>query len=182
MDNAERGKLINRINKLLLLAAKNPEASEARSARAMAYNLMNEYDIADEEVTFPGSDKAKQQEYVSEADYYAANQAANAGTYQNNQYTQQQYQQEYTNNQAASAQPTPAASKMPLIMLVIILLAVLTVKHLYDTGHYSAVAFIAIITCGLFWKYVQALLSFIWGLFCLGIIYMIVSTILHLSN
>lgn len=182
MDSAERVKLINRINKLLLLAAKNPEASEARSARAMAYNLMNEYDIADEEVTFPGSDKAKQQEYVSEADYYAANQAATANTYQNNQYTEQHYQQQYSNNQAAAAQPAPTTSKFPLIMLVIILLAVLTVKYLYDTGHYSAVAFIAVITCGIFWKYVQALLSILWGLFCLGILYTIVSTILHLSN
>lgn len=179
MDSAERVKLINRINKLLLLAAKNPEASEARSARAMAYNLMNEYDITDEEVTFPGSDKARQQEYVSEADYYAASQAATASAYQNNQYTEQP---QYTNNQAAAAQPAPTTSKFPLIMIVIILLAVLTVKYLYDTGHYSAVAFIAVITCGILWKYVQALLSILWGLFCLGILYTIVSTILHLSN
>lgn len=45
LTEAEKAKLIERIRKLLRVAGNNPSAQEARSARAKAYQLMNDNDI-----------------------------------------------------------------------------------------------------------------------------------------
>lgn len=51
-NEVERRKKIDKINKLLLLAEENQNPGERRAARAKAYQLMNEYDIDESEISF----------------------------------------------------------------------------------------------------------------------------------
>lgn len=48
----DKSKTIEKINKLFILAENNANPGEKRSARAKAYQLMNQYDIDDSEVPF----------------------------------------------------------------------------------------------------------------------------------
>ena len=69
----DKSKTIEKINKLFILAENNANPGEKRSARAKAYQLMNQYDIDD-------ADAFQQQpkEYSYEQASYTENSTANA--------------------------------------------------------------------------------------------------------
>lgn len=56
--NEERTKKIDKINKLLLLAEENQNPGEKRAAKAKAYQIMNEYNIDENEIPFFQKDNA----------------------------------------------------------------------------------------------------------------------------
>lgn len=84
----DKSKTIEKINKLFILAENNANPGEKRSARAKAYQLMNQYDIDDSEVPFLQkqaeqpvyADAFQQQpkEYSYEQASYTENSTANA--------------------------------------------------------------------------------------------------------
>lgn len=61
-NEVERRKKIDKINKLLLLAEENQNPGERRAARAKAYQLMNEYNIDESEISFFNNNETKVEE------------------------------------------------------------------------------------------------------------------------
>lgn len=84
----EKEKIIIKIDKLLKLASNNPSSKEARSAKAKAFKLMNEYDI-EEDLFKPKDDSANatntHTNYSTQATY-------SQNAYQTNQASQTTYQ------------------------------------------------------------------------------------------
>lgn len=60
----DREKQIDKINKLLQLGEKNANPAERRAARAKAYQMMLDYDIADEEISWPQRHHDEERERV----------------------------------------------------------------------------------------------------------------------
>ena len=59
---SDREKQVEKINKLLKLGEKNSNPAERRAARAKAYQMMLDYDIAEEEVIWPKRYQDEQRE------------------------------------------------------------------------------------------------------------------------
>lgn len=85
----EREKIIEKINKLLMLASKNTNQNEAAAAQAAAFRLMTENSISIAEVNIPGTEKARQAEYNSQNDYQASSYAEEQRRAQEQYYQQQ---------------------------------------------------------------------------------------------
>ena len=85
----EREKIIEKINKLLMLASKNTNQNEAAAAQAAAFRLMTENSISIAEVNMPGTEKARQAEYNSQNDYQASSYAEEQRRAQEQYYQQQ---------------------------------------------------------------------------------------------
>lgn len=59
---SDREKQVEKINKLLQLGEKNPNPAERRAARAKAYQMMLDYNIAEEEIFWPNRYQDAQKE------------------------------------------------------------------------------------------------------------------------
>lgn len=81
----DTAKIIDKINKLFILAENNANPGEKRSARAKAYQLMNQYNIDDADVPFFAKQKVTETAYEAPAPEpapsYAAQPAAKQSAY-----------------------------------------------------------------------------------------------------
>ena len=59
---SDREKQVEKINRLLQLGEKNSNPAERRAARAKAYQMMLDYDIAEEEIIWPKRYQDEQRE------------------------------------------------------------------------------------------------------------------------
>ncbi len=144
----EREKIIEKINKLLMLASKNTNQNEAAAAQAAAFRLMTENSISIAEVNMPGTEKARQAEYNSQNDYQASSYAEEQRRAQEQYYQQQaayeaqrqreqqaryeeeqrKRQEELARQQAAKAEEAAKnkRSKIELLVGVIVILMILS--------------------------------------------------------
>lgn len=137
--------LIRKINKLLALAANNPNSAEAASAQAKAFKMMTENDISLNDVIMPGTEAANKASYNSDADYSAANQSTQQATAQetdyaadqNNQtYYQEQYQQQTAETTAAPSGARTNVFRNLLLSIFGVGIAWMIAKALFAAGHY----------------------------------------------
>lgn len=106
----DRNKTIDKINKLLQLAAKNPNSSEAQIAQTKAFQLMTDNNILINEVIMPGTEQEKASSYNNYQDYQASQEAEYQRQQQDkwNAYYQQQYQKQKQAEAAYQQQQTAA--------------------------------------------------------------------------
>lgn len=154
----DKEKLILKINKLLKLAANNPNTAESQAAQAKAFKLMTENGILLNEVIMPGTEADQRQQYTYSEDY-AAHQAYNEGAYAHyNEQPQETYQPE---PQAQAGKQS--APPVRYLFYAVIILLICGIGYRYADTLMDILIVIAIL---LFIRYIHVVA-------CCGFIYLI---------